>query len=235
MTDPIKLAAHDTAIRTAEVSIRCLVIGRKQVNLSVFRQFPSENVLDRNGTLRGTLWGTVHYCWKGCDSAKHGRSPDDHSHVIWQLEDSLFRDCLRDRDFTHTRFRGGDGSLESNAMRYLAAQRLAGKPYPGHPEWHNGVLLNFQGHKIGFAQADFIWMDVFKEIKFHDWRDGIPVRKLDADSLQRRADDSPLIQNRILAALRPVVRQKQDQDNYNCNAARGRMEIDALEQLYIAV
>jgi hypothetical protein len=107
MVEGVKIHAADATIRTTEVSIRCLVIGKKQLTLSTFRQIPSSPILDSEGNARGQMWGRVLYSWKGCDQGKPGHGRDDgHAHVVWQHNDRLMRDCLRPRDFTKLGYRG---------------------------------------------------------------------------------------------------------------------------------
>ena len=232
----IKIHAADATIRTTEVSIRCLVIGKKQLTLSIFRQIPSSPVLDPEGQARGKLWGRVNYAWKGCDQGKpgHGHHPD-HYHVVWQNGGRLMRDCVRQRDYTKLGYRGGDMTLETAAFRLLILKRLADEPYPEHPEWDNGVILQLQGLQIGFTPADFRECYPINSLKLYDWRDGMPLRRVDRETLQQIAIKQSTEEARVIAAYRKVSRNKTFTDAFNKNAARTKMEIEALDQLFIAV
>lgn len=77
----------DATIATTSIEIKTVVIGKKQMTLSVFRQLPVEPLFDFNDPklhYRGLLWGHVNYHWNNC--APNGlRDPHSHLHVVWQL------------------------------------------------------------------------------------------------------------------------------------------------------
>lgn len=82
------IAASDAQIKTCSVEIRALVIGKKQMTLSVFRQLPSRHIIEPGVGLRGEPWGLVNYFWDGCGES------EKHLHVVHVMDGSLFRCCL---------------------------------------------------------------------------------------------------------------------------------------------
>jgi hypothetical protein len=90
MSSVVPITAATARITTAEVSIRAVQVGRKQVTLSVFRQVPYADILGADGELLGEPWGWVNYWWDGC--GVWGRSP--RLHVLWQRGGELRRACV---------------------------------------------------------------------------------------------------------------------------------------------
>lgn len=89
----MKLNAHNATLKTAQVEIKTLTLSGKQVTLAVFRQLEERELLFYNKDLgefmfSGIPWGRVNYCPDKCGSY----SP--HLHVIWQLEDKLYRSIV---------------------------------------------------------------------------------------------------------------------------------------------
>ena len=238
MVEGVRIQAADATIRTTEVSIRCLVIGKKQLTLSTFRQIPSSSILDSDGNSRGKMWGRVNYAWKGCDYGKPGHGRDDgHYHVVWQSNDRLMRDCVRSRDYTKLGYRSGNMELERSAFNLLILKRVLDEPYPEHPDWDNGIILAAQGITIGFTPADFRDCALYNALRLFDWRDGMSLRRGDRDRLETVSArlDQRLVETRLIAAYRKVSRNKATADAFNRNAARTKMEIESLDQLFIAV
>jgi hypothetical protein len=232
----LEIRAADATIRTTEVSIRCLVIGKKQLTLSTFRQIPSSPILDHEGMPRGPMWGRVNYSWKGCDHGKPGHGRDvEHYHIVWQNSGRLMRDCVRDRDFTKLGYIGGNMDLEQAAFNLLLLKRYAEEPYPEHPEWDNGILIKTQGLEIGFVPADFRDCTHVDTIRLWDWRDGMLLHKRNHETIGNMKINKSRETSKMIAAYRKVAHSKKEADAFNRNAARTKMEIEALEQLYIAV
>jgi hypothetical protein len=92
------LTVSDVQIQTATVSIRTLVLGKKQMTLSEFRQLPEEPLINdqalpaSDGGLRpfidGEPWGLVNYFWTGCGME------GEHLHVVFTRDGKLFRSCV---------------------------------------------------------------------------------------------------------------------------------------------
>ncbi|WP_433542029.1 hypothetical protein ACQP10_38400 (plasmid) [Streptosporangium sandarakinum] len=76
MSTPLTL--HNAEITTATVEIKTLTVSGKQVTLAVFRQLQEAALVNDDGTLNGTPWGTVNYHPDKCaDTAEH-------LHIVWQ-------------------------------------------------------------------------------------------------------------------------------------------------------
>lgn len=87
MTTIQELTVHNVSIQTATITIQTMVIGKRQVTLSVFRQLPEADYLDNEtGEANGTAWGTVNYYW--------GDQDRDDIHVVWQDGERLCRDLV---------------------------------------------------------------------------------------------------------------------------------------------
>jgi hypothetical protein len=85
------VTTKQATIRTASVEIKTLSVSGRQVTLSLFRQFPEEQIIDPSTCqLRGVPWGRVHYFFGGCER----RTPKTHLHVVWQKGDELRRACV---------------------------------------------------------------------------------------------------------------------------------------------
>lgn len=77
------LTAEEAVIHTAQVEVKTLTIRGKQVTLSVFRQVPERDLLDReSGEISGTPWGCVNYYWGDMRKVLH---------VVWQDGSVLYR------------------------------------------------------------------------------------------------------------------------------------------------
>ena len=70
MEAALKLSVHDAQIKTMTVEINTMIVGRKQVTLSLFRQF-GRGPHRPQGNLNGDPWGNVNYC-PGKDCAGTG-------------------------------------------------------------------------------------------------------------------------------------------------------------------
>lgn len=83
------LTAHEATIQTAQVEIRVMKVGKKQVTMGMFRQLPHDTLLDPETLqLRGVPWGHVNYWWDG-DGKGYIEGP--RLHVVWQLGEVLKR------------------------------------------------------------------------------------------------------------------------------------------------
>lgn len=86
---PTQLTTETATITTAAIQIQTLTIGRKQVTLAVFRQLREEPLIAKDGTISGTLWGTVNYHPDKCADDR------EHLHVVWQQGDELRRSSVQ--------------------------------------------------------------------------------------------------------------------------------------------
>ncbi|MCZ4516849.1 hypothetical protein O3Q52_53880, partial [Streptomyces sp. ActVer] len=78
--------------------VKTLTISGKQVTLAVFRQLREEPLIAKDGTIGGTLWGTVNYHPDKCADDR------EHLHVVWQQGNELRRSSVqspRDAFFGH--------------------------------------------------------------------------------------------------------------------------------------
>ena len=86
------ISVHEAQVSTAQITIKTLTIGRKQVTLAAFRQLRREELIDGYGDSRGTPWGIVNYHPFCIPTDAYFGSPfakDGHLHVVWQLGDEL--------------------------------------------------------------------------------------------------------------------------------------------------
>jgi hypothetical protein len=83
------LKAADAKITTVTVSLQAMIVGPKQVTMSVFRQLVEEPIFDWDAmALKGVGWGWVNY--------KIEEKPDTAIHLVWQRGDTLRR-CIVER------------------------------------------------------------------------------------------------------------------------------------------
>lgn len=58
----MKIEANRAEVHTATIEVRTILIDRRQLTLSTFRQIPKHPILNRStGEFAGELWGTVNY------------------------------------------------------------------------------------------------------------------------------------------------------------------------------
>ena len=81
---------EEASLKTCSVEVKALVINKKQMTLSVFRQLPRKHIIEPGVGLRGEPWGLVNYFWDGC-----GGGEGKHLHVVWQDGSQLCRSCVR--------------------------------------------------------------------------------------------------------------------------------------------
>jgi hypothetical protein len=78
------ITTDEAAISTVAVQLKTVIIGKKQMTLSVFRQIKYEQILTDEGVLKGHLWGHVNY-WKDRNYDR------EWLHVLWQKGNELRR------------------------------------------------------------------------------------------------------------------------------------------------
>lgn len=84
-----KLIVQNAEIKTAAVEVKTLTISGKQVTLAVFRQLKEVELVDHDGALKGTPWGSVNYHPDKCaDSSSH-------LHIVWQFGTELRRAMVK--------------------------------------------------------------------------------------------------------------------------------------------
>lgn len=108
MSNSSELTTTDNAtVSVVQVSLKAIVIGKKQMTLSVFRQLQNEAVWD-DVLLRskGVVWGLVNYFWGSCGCPDYLRvdgksllrlNPSNFGgcyHIVWQKGAELRRSCL---------------------------------------------------------------------------------------------------------------------------------------------
>jgi hypothetical protein len=114
------LTTEEVTIQTATIEVRTLMLGKRQVTLSVFRQLVREQIVEPETlALRGEAWGLINYfpgaCLHDFDETSSGgpKFLGEHLHVVWQRDGLLRRACV-----------GPDGPLPLYRRRSdLAARR----------------------------------------------------------------------------------------------------------------
>ncbi len=85
------LSTEQVRINTMQVEIKSMMVGKKQLTLSLMRQIIEEPLIDEKELLfRGVPWGHVNYFW-GDD--KHRTYPS-YINVVWQKGDELRRSVI---------------------------------------------------------------------------------------------------------------------------------------------
>lgn len=79
------LTIENAQLKTISVEIQALVVGGKQVTLSVFRQLVEENIINHDGSLAGTPWGWVNYKLEGY--------PKEAKNLVW-VKGRELRRCI---------------------------------------------------------------------------------------------------------------------------------------------
>jgi hypothetical protein len=100
---PQEISVHEASLSTFSVEIKAVIVARRQMTLSVFRQLHEEHLIDYVGEdpddpeigLLGKPWGLVNYFWKDL-----GNLPPRAVHVVWQKGNQLRRAIVApfDRD-----------------------------------------------------------------------------------------------------------------------------------------
>lgn len=92
-------------VQERQVSIRVLTIGSKQITQSLYKQFPIEDVIDKeSGQLKGKIWGWVSLHGEKIYWTKDCANDPDHLHVIWERDGQLRR-CLVFNDLPKASFK----------------------------------------------------------------------------------------------------------------------------------
>lgn len=86
-------------VERLQVSVKVLTINKKQVTLSMFRQFPvfldTGYLFETNISKRAVIWGFVRYTWKG-DRAKEGHFVVCHNGTLFRAVDREIWYCMDD-------------------------------------------------------------------------------------------------------------------------------------------
>jgi hypothetical protein len=113
------LTAHEATIQTAQVAIKVLRMGKKQVTMGMFRQLPVRPIVpwwdfveaEQSGSweeasplrVHGVPWGHVNYWWAGTERENEAYltedgalqySPGERLHLVWQQEEGLYRSMV---------------------------------------------------------------------------------------------------------------------------------------------
>jgi hypothetical protein len=104
---PRKVKSSEAAIQTAAVEVKTIMVGERQMTLSLFRQLPmnrfwsSPESPEDQPQSHGEPWGFVNYHWKGCGAEfrdqRNGdrqvsRDTDDHVHLVF-VSDGIICQC----------------------------------------------------------------------------------------------------------------------------------------------
>jgi hypothetical protein len=81
------LHKRHATVHTATIDVKIMRVDKKQVTMGLFRQLDEESIFNPDGTLRGTPWGRVNYCWS---DNKIGTA----FHVVWQDGEHLKRSAV---------------------------------------------------------------------------------------------------------------------------------------------
>lgn len=96
------ITVRQAQLDTVQVDVHAIRVGRKQMTQAVFRQLLPEHPFDfEKEELRGDLWGTVNYFWKGCDEDRGYET--SHLHLVWQRDNELRRCCVYEPGYCHER------------------------------------------------------------------------------------------------------------------------------------
>lgn len=84
----MKIDANLAVIKTAQVEIKALTVGGKQVTLAVFRQLDQAKFIDyESQKLNGMAWGRLNYHPYKCAGS-------DHIHIVWQDGNTIYSDLI---------------------------------------------------------------------------------------------------------------------------------------------
>ncbi len=141
------LTVHNAEIRTATVEIKTLTLTGKQVTLAVFRQLREETLVDYDGTLSGTPWGTVNYHPDKCAERPA------HFHVVWQKGSELRRSSV------HRGIAVSAAHEVDNAALWVEAALLNGwTPRPEDiPSGFDEVSLSLDSGRLRLRYSDLCY------------------------------------------------------------------------------
>lgn len=84
------LNTADVKINTVQVEIKSLMVGKKQLTLSLMRQIIEEDLIEgKEPKLKGVPWGHVNYFWGNHKE----KSYPEYMNIIWQ-KGSVLRRCV---------------------------------------------------------------------------------------------------------------------------------------------
>jgi hypothetical protein len=146
------LTALNAEVTTATIAITTMVIDRRQVTLSVFRQMVEEPIFDwEKMALRGVGWGYVNY--------KIEKHPDTAINLVFQRGEDLYR-CIVQRRVTRMSGRERDRLLEG-----VLSERHSGE-YAGYRDqvlslnqWVWTPLGNMQPGELEKSRAFSAYVD----------------------------------------------------------------------------
>jgi hypothetical protein len=127
---PSKLTVQNAEIRTASVEIKTLTVSGKQVTLAVFRQLREVPLVNEDGTLIGSPWGSVNYHPDKCADLS------EHLHVVWQQGADLLRSAVG---------APGHSSVESSIASLVLAAAI-----------RDGLYAKYPGRPIGSLPNSFV-------------------------------------------------------------------------------
>lgn len=173
----VVINVDEAVIRTAAIEIRMLVVDRRKVTLSLFRQFQQRAVIDpTTGQQKGLPWGLINYFWPGCDQLHDGS--ERHLHVLWQDGMELYRDCVYpERKGVSTNLMERSRKAQTNAwMMALLAARLD----PGRfwmtplPDGRYRILLKGDSRSWNLVTASELYDKTYQKhsIELLEWELG---------------------------------------------------------------
>ncbi len=76
-------------IKEVKVTVKNVIIGKRQLTQRVFRQIQVAEVVDwKTGKLKGQIWGYINYFWPDNKFYKH-----HHRHLLWVTNTGEMRRC----------------------------------------------------------------------------------------------------------------------------------------------
>jgi hypothetical protein len=108
----VALNVSQVQVKTAAIEIKTLILEKKQVTLSVFRQVSNEELLNCNNlqySLNGIPWGTINYFF----GDNKDKDDSQYMHIVWQKGNELRR-CVVAKSFDKT----NDSAQIRSELRY---------------------------------------------------------------------------------------------------------------------
>ncbi len=162
------LSTEQVRINTMQVEIKSMMVGKKQLTLSLMRQIIEEPLVDEESILfKGIPWGHVNYFW-GDD--KHKSYPD-YMNVVWQKSDVLRRNVIVMKLYHHEH-------SEKRCLKEIKECLEQIKYYTQYPGFDNKV--SGQQALLASLQDDLKELDYRRAVfipKYHELIE--PLKSLD--------------------------------------------------------
>ncbi|MER6375802.1 hypothetical protein ABT255_47495 [Streptomyces mirabilis] len=237
-----RLTPQNATITTATVEVKTLTISGKQVTLAVFRQLIEENPIGADGTLNGTVWGTVNYHPDKCSNAV------PHWHLVWQKDTELRRARIDQKpSFGYFGSETGDQFISAHVREVLDGRgRYMQGQIPNTDSYGNvrlrlpsGITLEMTVNSslMAAARSWTSWQNQLKAIQESpnpDHRTGTNYYKEAAESAINRLD--PALEPAMVDELKRILDAEIEAEvQRRTRHAQALKAIAELPQLFIAV